>query len=151
MSLRHVPEFRRSAQVDDFVAFALSKRAQPVTTSVGFISLNFEEGSANYTAERERSKNLIGTPATRLERRATRTFSQTIAGVQRLSVTFRFNTNSTDLDSRALKDIDRLAAYINANRDRARRIMLFGFADSREGLTATTNFAGPALRALQMS
>jgi phosphate transport system substrate-binding protein len=56
-------------------------------------------------------------------------FSEIIESAQRLSVTFRFNTGSTSLDNRAIEDVGRLAEYIRANPDEAKRIMLFGFAD----------------------
>jgi phosphate transport system substrate-binding protein len=127
----YVPESGRSPQVDDFVSYALSAPAQPVTTSIGFISLDFDEAPPAYTAERERDKNIEKTQETAVMRRVTQQFSQTIADAHRLSVTFRFETAKADLDNRAVKDIERLADYIKADRDRAQRIMLFGFADSR--------------------
>jgi phosphate transport system substrate-binding protein len=127
----YVPETRRTSQVNDFVAFSLSANAQPVTSAVGFIGLNIEEASASYTLERGQYKNLVGATTSASAPRLIKQFSETIDGAQRLSVTFRFNTASTDLDNRAIEDVGRLAAYIKANPEMAQRIMLFGFADPK--------------------
>jgi phosphate transport system substrate-binding protein len=128
----YVPEPRRTAQVDNFVKFALSAGAQPVSAAVGFIGLNIEEAPASYTSERGKYRNLvIGTTTSASAPRLVRQFSEAIEGAQRLSVTFRFNTGSTDLDNRAIEDVTRLAGYMKANPGAAQHIMLFGFADQR--------------------
>ena len=57
-------------------------------------------------------------------------FKQLVAGATRLSIDFRFLPGSKDLDNRALRDVDRLAAYIKTQRVTAGRIILAGFADN---------------------
>jgi phosphate transport system substrate-binding protein len=125
----YVPETNRIPQVENFIAFALSAAVQPVTAATGFIGLNIEEAPASYNADRERHRNL-DVPDQAGARRAAGQFSQTIAAARRLSVTFRFNTNSTDLDNRALEDVRRLAEHIRANPGMEQRVMLLGFADA---------------------
>jgi phosphate transport system substrate-binding protein len=125
----YLPETRRTPQAEDFLKFSLSADAQPVTAAVGFIGLNIEEASPKYTLERGQYKNLVGSTTSASAPRLIKQFSEIIESAQRLSVTFRFNTGSTSLDNRAIEDVGRLAEYIRANPDEAKRIMLFGFAD----------------------
>jgi phosphate transport system substrate-binding protein len=127
----YIPETRRSPQVDEFITFALSARVQPIISTVGFIPLNIEEAPTDYTLQRDKFRDPQGAPASPSAPRVARQFSQTIAGAKRLSVTFRFNSGSTDLDNRAIEDVGRLAAYISANPGIDRRVMLLGFADAR--------------------
>jgi phosphate transport system substrate-binding protein len=125
----YAPETGRTPQVNDFVAFALSDRVQPVTAAVGFIPLAFEEASVDYTTERRR--NLEGPPMPPAEQRVSRSLFQELNGARRLSVTFRFHSGATNLDNRANEDVGRLAAYIRANPGMERHLTLLGFADSR--------------------
>ena len=55
---------------------------------------------------------------------------QALAGTSRLSVVFRFNGNGTELDSRSVRDFERLAAYARAQRGGPSRLLLAGFADN---------------------
>ena len=66
---------------------------------------------------------------------------QMVAGASRITIDFRFQQNSTELDSRGLRDLDRLAAYVRAQRITPSRIMLAAFADN----------SGPAPANLAMS
>lgn len=50
---------------------------------------------------------------------------------KRVSLDFRFRKSSAELDSRALRDLDRLVAYLR-DRDQS-RLTLVGFSDARGG------------------
>ena len=64
-------------------------------------------------------------PATASDR-----FRQFVAGSSRISVDFRFQPNSVDLDGRSAKDLDRLAAYVKQQRINPARLILAAFADN---------------------
>ncbi|MEM1267501.1 MAG: phosphate ABC transporter substrate-binding/OmpA family protein [Pseudomonadota bacterium] len=59
-----------------------------------------------------------------------RNFVNTVLGGERLSVTFRFGSGSSQLDNKALADAERLASLINEERFRDREVLLVGFTDS---------------------
>ncbi len=48
---------------------------------------------------------------------------------RRLSVNFRFKEASSQLDNKALRDIERLALFLKQPENRNRRVHLIGFAD----------------------
>ncbi len=56
--------------------------------------------------------------------------SQLTNGAQRLSLDFRFKTGKSDLDNKAVVDIDRVVSFVSDLKYTGDRIMLFGFADS---------------------
>ncbi len=61
---------------------------------------------------------------------ASERFKQAVAGTTQLSVDFRFQVNSTALDSRAVRDAALLVAYLKSQRIDPGRLVLAGFADN---------------------
>ncbi len=61
---------------------------------------------------------------------ASERFKQLVAGATRLSVDFRFQPGSLELDGRSVKDLDRLVIYLKSQRVSSSRVILAGFADS---------------------
>ncbi len=57
-------------------------------------------------------------------------FRQLVAGSTRVPVDFRFQPGSTDLDYRGTRDLDRLVAYLKAQRIAPGRLILAAFADN---------------------
>ena len=57
-------------------------------------------------------------------------FKQLVAGATRLSVDFRFQPGSLELDGRSARDLDRLVTYLKSQRVNPSRLILAGFADS---------------------
>ena len=55
---------------------------------------------------------------------------QLVAGALRLSVNFRFQPGSMELDSRGVRDLDLVVAYLRSQRIDPSRIILAGFADN---------------------
>ena len=53
------------------------------------------------------------------------------ANAERLSVNFRFRTGSSQLDNKALDDLDRVTAYLASASARDKQVMLIGFADNK--------------------
>jgi len=63
-------------------------------------------------------------------------YKQLTDGAERLSLNFRFRTGRSDLDNKAIVDVDRVVTFIADLRYTGDKILLFGFADStgtREG------------------
>ena len=57
-------------------------------------------------------------------------YKQLVQGATRMSVDFRFQPGSFDLDSRGYRDMDRVIAYLKAQRVNANKIVLAAFADN---------------------
>lgn len=100
------PEVRR------FVQFALSKQGQDVVGANEFVAQNVQPEKVSIPA---------GSPSE---------YAKLTAGAQRLSLNFRFRTGSSQLDNKALDDLDRVATFISDLHYSPSDVMLFGFADS---------------------
>ena len=66
------------------------------------------------------------TPSTPTER-----LKQIVAGAKKLAVDFRFNPNSSDLDLKGSRDIDRVTNYLLSNHFTGEHLILVGFADNQ--------------------
>ncbi|MGY2050286.1 substrate-binding domain-containing protein [Methylobacterium sp. JK268] len=114
-------------RVPDFIDYALSEKAQPIITRNQFIDLMIVESEASYGDRR--ISEAARDPAS--DRVLLGRFARDLSGAARLSVTYRFRSAGADLDSKAVRDIDRLAALLKEPRNRDRRVMILGYADSR--------------------
>jgi phosphate transport system substrate-binding protein len=95
----------------ELVAFALSPEGQTLVSAAGFVDLaaTAMDGGA-----------CDACPAA---------YASLTHGAKRLSLGFRFRTASTDLDTRAVRDVSRLAALLRAQRNP--RVALIGFSDGQ--------------------
>ncbi|MGA2040129.1 MAG: phosphate ABC transporter substrate-binding/OmpA family protein [Bryobacteraceae bacterium] len=101
-----------SSLVRRFVEFALGSDGQDIVAHTGFVELNVKAGSATAAAN------------------STPEYMSLIAKAQRLSLNFRFRPGSTDLDNRALVDLDRVSGFLSDPAHQHGGIILCGFADS---------------------
>ncbi len=98
--------------VKRFAAFASSAIGQGAVAAEGLVPLTIKsESEAVPDAASDR-------------------FRQVVAGAARLSVNFRFQPGSMELDSRAMRDLDLLVGYLRAQRVDPSRVILAGFADN---------------------
>jgi phosphate transport system substrate-binding protein len=95
-----------------FVEFALGSDGQDIVAQIGFVELNVKAESAAAAAN------------------SAPEYLNTIAGAERLSLNFRFQTGSSGLDNRALADLDRVAGFLSTPGHGRGGIVLCGFADS---------------------
>lgn len=95
-----------------FIEFALGKLGQDIVADNGFVAQNVKTEA--YAAP-------AGSPSD---------YTKFTAGAQRLSLNFRFLTGSSQLDNKALVDLDRVISFISDLRYSGNEVMLFGFADS---------------------
>jgi phosphate transport system substrate-binding protein len=99
----------------DFVDFVLSEEGQRLVEGSGFVDLRPE-------CDQEASQ-CTECPAD---------YRDAIRGGCRLSVNFRFDRGSTQLDTRALRDLQRVVALMGSSKEQ-RSLLLFGFSDARGG------------------
>ena len=67
---------------------------------------------------------------------ASERFRTLVAGATRVSIDFRFQPGSKDLDNRGLRDLERLAVFVKGQRVNPSRMILVGFADNSGTPTA---------------
>jgi phosphate transport system substrate-binding protein len=122
----YVSNHEENREVGQFVEFALSAAAQRAVDGKGFVSLLPELSSKDYVTER------LALPARdRGDAKLFSNFRQGAGNGVRLSITFRFRIGRSELDSRAIRDINRLADFVESGKTHGRRIALLGFSDSR--------------------
>jgi phosphate transport system substrate-binding protein len=96
----------------EFVDFAQSEEGQHLVQATGFVDLRA-------TCD----PNLPRSPA------SSRDYREAVRGACRLSMDFRFEHGSTQLDTRALSDLPRIVALKGRAEYAARSLLLFGFSD----------------------
>lgn len=110
---------RHGPVVSQFLRFILSTEGQEAVAKLGYADQNL----------RPRTETLPDA-----YKRALPTWIiEGLTGAQRLSVNFRFKTNSSELDVKALADIDRVAPRLAEQDVRGKLLILAGFADSSGG------------------
>lgn len=97
----------------ELVEFALSGEGQQIVKSSGFVDLTLHAMDV--------------APCRNCPAR----YASLSRSAKRLSLDFRFRSNSAELDSRGLRDVDRLLAFLRES-DRT-RLTLVGFSDGRGG------------------
>ena len=108
----YTPANSRNPNVRDFLDFALSKSGQDVVGQIGFIAQNVVPQNQSLPE---------GAPAD---------YVRVTNGAERLSLNFRFRTGSSELDNKALVDLDRVVTFLSDLKYSGDKVMLFGFADS---------------------
>ncbi len=99
--------------VNEFIRFVQAFNGQDIVKQRGFISQNVEA---------------MNTP---LADDLPVDYLQLVSGNQRLSLNFRFNAGSAQLDNKAVKDIQRLAYFVKQLTPQ-RELILIGFGDKRK-------------------
>lgn len=99
-------------EVAKFISFVTSKNGQSVVEKEKFVPLE------------------IVTQRSDLPAGSSSAYQAVIAGAERLSVNFRFNTGSIQLDNRALADLDRVTEFLIRTSTNPSKLVLIGFADN---------------------
>lgn len=98
--------------VQEFVHFCQTHDGQELVEEIGFVAQN---------PLRQVVKNTAGPAFYReMSRRA-----------ERLSINFRFQRNSAELDNKAKRDVQRLAHFLKQPQNQDLRVQLIGFSDER--------------------
>jgi len=118
----------------DLLNFTMSDDAQSVISDAKFINLavEFQEPAV----QRAFAANVVDNPRAgvgddkEIPPGAINSFKDAMAKMRRASMEFRFEFGSSALDTRAVRDIDRLARFLRSSSANARNVYLIGFADS---------------------
>lgn len=123
------PQINRVAQT--FKDYTTSKVGQDVVYQSGFIDLNLVKAPETITRTRNETifNRFVENRDIYLLSSVQRYLNETKTA-ERLSVDFRFKFGSTDLDSRANSDIQRLKALMSQAKYQDKTLVLLGFADA---------------------
>jgi phosphate transport system substrate-binding protein len=117
---------RVSPHAAAFVSYVLSPGAQDLMARSGFVDLSIEPDRTNTQVAR-RIAVVEETPA---DIRLAGNFLKATEQATRLSVTFRFRSDSSALDTRSVTDVARLAAYMKGPDGQGKNLLLLGFSDA---------------------
>lgn len=112
--------------VRDFVAYAASGAGQQKIAERGFVSLTPATDASGIQLP---SKAALETQKTAPEQRIAADLARLANASSRVSVAFRFNFASADLDPQGEKELDRLAGFLKAQKPDRRRVAIVGFSD----------------------
>ena len=103
-----------------FIQFATSDTGQEIVSREGFV---------NQIVKKEAPK--LANPAAPPVGDLPPGYVRLTANAERLSVNFRFRTGSSQLDNKAVDDLDRVTAYLASASARDKQVILIGFADNK--------------------
>ena len=106
---------RPSAVARDFLEFALGPQGQKIAAEIGFVS---------------QEPALYEQP---LPRNAPADYREFTEGALRISINLRFGDGLSYLDSKALRDLDRIAHFLRRRPRSENALILLGFSDAHEG------------------
>ncbi|MGH1472113.1 MAG: substrate-binding domain-containing protein [Cellvibrionaceae bacterium] len=110
----YAPKSLMSAEMSHFLEYIHSREAQSIVRSTGFISQE------------------IISVATDIDHEAPPEYVSLLKNAKRLSVNMRFDKGSAILDTKALRDMDRLVKFMKRKENSNKELILVGFADPKE-------------------
>ena len=113
----------------ELLDFALSAEGQGVLKSANFVDQSPE--LLGFREQGTRIAYALNVPAEDFDFAMMRQLITDITDARRLTTTFRFESASARLDTKAVQDVGRLASFLAQDAYRDKRIALLGFADSR--------------------
>ncbi len=113
----------------ELLDFALSAEGQEVLKLANFVDQSPE--LLEFREQGTRIAYALNVPAEDFDFNLMRQLIGDITDARRLTTTFRFESASFRLDTKANQDISRLAAFLNTDAVRDKKVLLLGFADSR--------------------
>jgi phosphate transport system substrate-binding protein len=116
----------------NLVYYVISDAAQEVISRSNFInqSIGAETSAETWARVRDYERARPTEPDLDFDVAAMQRLRFDAEHAERLSVSFRFRSGTATLDTKALQDVLRLAAYLREEA-RGRRILLMGFADAK--------------------
>lgn len=104
---------KQSSQLQAFIAYAHSDAGQAIVEKSGYVAQTIKAIKLDAQSEMPEA------------------YQQLAQDAQRLTVNFRFDQGSARLDNKALRDVDRLVAYLKANDKHMSAATLVGFGDPK--------------------
>jgi len=131
---RRLPLFTRN-----FLAFLRSPRAQASIENLGFVGLGM--GAKPLAAQQDRLSNAILKSGNDVTLETLKGFVSALSGAARLPATFRFTDNSTEIDSRSVRNVQTLADMLDAGDFDGHEIIFAGFSDANGGASGNRRIA----------
>lgn len=103
-----------------FVEYALGAAGQEVVAKFGFVDQTVKKPKKEDLAIPNIPRDALPPEYTTIT-----------AGADRLAVNFRFRSGSSQLDNKAVDDLERVTAYLASPAARGRQVLLLGFADNK--------------------
>jgi phosphate transport system substrate-binding protein len=137
----------------DIVDYALSDQAQATVQEAEFVEQtpDFQDDAD----QRDMVQGILSDPTRGLgadkeiPREILRGFESIMSNVRRTSAVFRFEYNSSELDTRAQQDVQRIARWLNSPAAAGKKFFITGFADSKG--TWRANYDLASKRAIQVA
>ncbi|TWI73984.1 phosphate transport system substrate-binding protein [Desulfobotulus alkaliphilus] len=104
----------------DFIHYALSDEGQKKAADTGFVDLSIKTFAGLVPPGDATTQ--ISPPV--------EAYAKAVQGGLRLSLNFRFRSNVFELDSRGMRDLQRVIAFLEKPENHGREVLLAGFADS---------------------
>lgn len=135
----YTPGRRMPRVVRDFLAFFETPAAERVIAASGYVSQSITESGLE--AQGARLANAILAAGDEVGLGELQRLAGRMAGVTRLSSTFRFTGGSTTLDAQSQSAVSRLARDIERGRFDGRTLIFVGFSDGEGGASANLALA----------
>lgn len=103
-----------SPLVSEFVDFVLGAEGQRIVEQIGYVSQDVVALAVPPRAD------------------ASDEYRELVDGAQRLALNFRFDAGTAVLDTKAMRDVERLGEFLRQPQNRGVDLILVGFADSSE-------------------
>ncbi len=131
MYLYTIPGRAPSQATTDFLQLALGPIGQAAIAASGLADLAPGKSDADYgDARADTAGNALDGGRTRVRAADARAFEAAIAGADRLSITFRFQSGTNALDSRAEADLSRVATLMKQPAYAQYTVALIGFSSA---------------------
>ncbi|WP_295456454.1 substrate-binding domain-containing protein [uncultured Thiodictyon sp.] len=117
----YTAESPANTNVVKFIEFALSDAGQSVVEHTGLVTVSITEPTAMSERERTDDPRAKSTKWRELTARAT----------AEIGTRFRFRSGTSELDTRAIRDIGRVTGIIEHGKQKGRSLILIGFADAK--------------------
>jgi phosphate transport system substrate-binding protein len=111
----YTPANPQNPLVRKFIEFALGREGQEIVNKIGFIG----------------QRPMVARPV--LPPNAPASYLSEVRDADRVDLNFRFRTGSSELDNKALRDLDRVADFLSNEAYRGKYLLLLGFADGIGG------------------
>ncbi|RBI77578.1 cell envelope biogenesis protein OmpA [Roseovarius sp. TE539] len=135
----YLPARRFPKLVREFLAFSRNRSAQLVIRRAGYVDQQPEEIAIS--AQGERFANAILRAGDEVTLKDLKTMVQTLAPLQRLTTTFRFEPGSARPDAQSRANIGRLARALETGEYDERRLVFAGFSDGEGPAQANRRIA----------
>lgn len=126
----------KSPAAKSLLQFALSDAAQQAVVDAGFINQSIDY--LPFGAQAERVALALTAKPEDFDMVLMKDLVTLLQGARRMSVTYRFEKNSGELELKAKQDLPRLARYLQTDEMRGKQIILIGFTDSSGPLLTNT-------------